>query len=208
MTNKERYKRAFSALQSSGPLNLEVEEMAKLKKKHKANIAVAAAIICAVIIGGSGTAYAADLGGIREKISIWLYGNETEVEVTEHQEDGGYTFSYEHDGETVVMGGGGVSLDDNGNETWLSAEEVLAEMNGSANIEEDENGRVWVYYYDQQIDITDLFNEENICRITLMHEGLPAYLEITREGNGSYPFSQTDHLSDEEKELYSYVTTE
>lgn len=208
MTNKERYKRAFSVLQSSGPLNLEVEEMAQLKKKHKANIAVAAAIICAVIIGGSGTAYAADLGGIREKISIWLYGTETEVEVTEHQEDGGYTFSYEHDGETVVMGGGGVSLDDNGNETWLSAEEVLAEISDSATIEEDENGRVWVYYYNQQIDITDLFNEENICRITLMHEGLPAYLEITRKGNGAYPFSQTDHLSDEEKELYSYVTTE
>lgn len=72
------------------------------------------------------------------------------------QEDGGYTFSYEHDGETVVMSDGGISLSDNGGETWLS----------------------------------------------------PAYLAITREGNGSCPFSHTNQLSDEEKELYSCVTTE
>lgn len=208
MTNKERYKRAFSALHSSGLFYLEVEKMAQLKKKHKANIAVAAAIICAVIIGGSGTAYAADLGGIREKISVWLYGAKTEVEVTEHQDEGGYTFSYEHDGETEVMGGGGVSIDDDGNETWLSAEEVLAEMNNSASIGEDENGRVWVYYYDQKIEITDLFNEEGICRIAITHEGNPAYLEITREEDGSYPFSQSNQLSEAEKVLFSNITTE
>lgn len=35
MTNKERYKQAFSALQSSQKLSLEVEEMAEFQKKRK-----------------------------------------------------------------------------------------------------------------------------------------------------------------------------
>lgn len=205
MTNKERYKRAFSALPSSVLIDLEVEKMAQLKKKHKANIAAAAAIICAVIIGGSGTAYAADLGGIREKISIWLHGARTEVEVTDHETDGGYTFSYEHDGETVTMGGGGVSIDDDGNETWMSAEEVLLEMNDSASVEEDEKGRVWVCYYDQKIEITDLFDENGVCRIVVTHDKNSAYLEISREEDGSYPFSQTNHVTEKEKDLYSHV---
>lgn len=205
MTNKERYKRAFSALQSSGLIDLEVEKMAQLKKKHKANIAAAVAIICAVIIGGSGTAYAADLGGIREKISIWLHGTKTEVEVTDHETDGGYTFSYEHDGETVTMGAGGVSIDGDGKETWLSAEEVLSEMNNSASVEKDESGKVWVYYYDQKVEITDQFNEEGICRIVVTHGENSAYLEITREEDGSYPFCQTNQVPEEEKDLYSHV---
>jgi hypothetical protein len=38
MTNKERYKQAFSAVQSSRQLCLEVEEMARIEKKHKKNI--------------------------------------------------------------------------------------------------------------------------------------------------------------------------
>ena len=56
MTNKERYKQAFSALQSSRKLSLEVEEMAEFQKKRKKNIVAAAAVACAVIVCGSGTA--------------------------------------------------------------------------------------------------------------------------------------------------------
>ena len=55
MTNRERYKQAFSALQTSGKISLEVEDMAKLQKKHKKNIAAAAAVACAAFIGVSGT---------------------------------------------------------------------------------------------------------------------------------------------------------
>ena len=67
MTNKERYKQAFSALQSSQKLSLEVEEMAEFQKKRKKNIVAAAAVACAVIICGSGTAYAAVLEGFRRR---------------------------------------------------------------------------------------------------------------------------------------------
>lgn len=38
MTNKERYKQAFSTLHSSGQFTLEVEEMKQIQKKAQENI--------------------------------------------------------------------------------------------------------------------------------------------------------------------------
>ena len=35
MTNKEKYKQAFSVLQTSGDLTMEVDKMALLKRKQK-----------------------------------------------------------------------------------------------------------------------------------------------------------------------------
>ena len=93
MTNKEKYKQAFSALHTSGQTNWEVEKMIQINKKHKTNIAVAAAVTCAVLIGVSGTAYAADLGGIQEKIALWIHGQKTEVDIS--FEEGSYTYTYE-----------------------------------------------------------------------------------------------------------------
>ncbi len=200
MTDKELYKQAFSALHSSAQISLEAEEMAKIQKKHKTNMAVAAALICAVIIGGSGTAYAADLGGIQQKLSLWLHGKETEVDVTATG-NGGYTFSYEENGQIKEMGGGGVSIDESGNETWLYADELAEDMNRYADVYEDENGIVHVYYYDQIIDITNLFDQEGICRILLSHNGEKSYLKVTRDEDGSYPFSQRK-VPEDDKELY------
>ncbi len=203
MTNKERYKQAFSALHPSGRLSWEVEEMAMIQKKHKTNMAVAAAIACAVIIGGSGTVYAADIGGIQEKLSLWLYGEKTQVDVTENSGGGGYTFTYEHDGETEMVGGGGVSIGEDGTETWLSAGEVAESINKSAYVRADEKGRVWVYYYDQKSDITELF-QENRCLISLSHDDQPIYLEIIREEDGFYSCSQTNKL-EQDIESYTFV---
>lgn len=93
MTNKERYKQAFSALRPSRQISLEVEEMARIEKKHRTNMAVAAAIACAVILGGSGTVYAADIGGIRQKLSMWIHGTQTDVMVTDN---GGIGYTFTH----------------------------------------------------------------------------------------------------------------
>ncbi len=187
MTNKERYKQAFSAIHPSGRLSLEVEEMARIQKKHKSNMTIAAAIACAVIIGASGTVYAADIGGIQEKLSLWLYGEKTRVDVTE--DGGGYTFTYEQDGETESVGGGGIIIDEDGTETRMSAGEVAESMNKHASVLEDENGRIWVCYYDQKTDITEFF-DQNVCRISISHDGEPVYLDITQEEDG-FSFSQS-----------------
>lgn len=205
MTNRERYKQAFSALHPSGRFSLEVEEMARIQKKHKTNMAIAAAIACAVIIGIPGTVYAADIGGIQEKLSIWLYGEKTQVDVTENV-GGGYTFTYEHDGETEQVGGGGVSIDADGTEIWMDAGEIAEEMSRSASVEEDQEGRVWVYYYDQKSDITGLF-EQDRCLISLSHGDELIYLEITRENDGFYSYTQSSE-PDYDKELYTFVPAE
>lgn len=208
MTNRERYKQAFSTLQSSSQHTWEVEEMTLIQKKHRKNIAVAAAVACAVVIGAGGTAYAADLGGIQEKISMWLYGTQREVNVTENGENGygGYTFTYMQDGETKSIGGGGVSIDADGNETWLSADEVAAEMSNFADIDVDEDGKVWIYYYDQKVDITDSFDENGICNLTLTHEDKTVYLEITKDEDGGYSLTQTENPTADSSEKYSGKT--
>lgn len=192
MTNRERYKQAFSSLHSSGQFTLEVEEMEQIRRKHRKNIAVAAAVACAVVIGTGGTVYAADIGGIQQKISMWLSGSQREVDVTGNGENGygGYTFTYSEDGETKEISGGGVSIDDEGNETWMSADEVAACLSSSAEIDVDEDGRVWIYYYDQKIDITDSFDENGACSLTLSHEDQTVHLEIKKDEDGRYSFAQ------------------
>ena len=206
MTNKERYKQAFSALQTSVQLSMEVEKMAEIQKKHKRNIIAAAAIACAVVIGGSGTAYAADIGGIQEKVYIWLHGAQTEADIVENGE-GGYEVRYERDGEEQgVTAFGGVSIDSDGTVDWLSVDELVEGLNESADVDKDADGRVWVYYYDQKVDITDLFDDEGVCRVKMTHEGQVIYLEIEQGEYGGFPYSQTNDLPEEEIEKYIDIT--
>lgn len=204
MTNKERYKQAFSAVQSSRQLCLEVEEMARIEKKHKKNMAVAAAVACALVIGVPGTVYAADIGGIQEKITMWLYGRQMEVEVTENG-SGGYQFTYDRgDGEEEIMGYGGVAIDEDGGMTWLSADELAGQINESVSVEEDADGRVWVYYQDQKMDITDLFDENGVYGFNLEKGDRTVYVEVTKNADGTYFFTQTD---DESPTSSTKVTT-
>lgn len=210
MTNKERYKQAFSALQTSGKKSLEVTDMAMIQKKHRKNIAAAAAM-CAAFIGVSGTVYAADIGGIQEKVSIWMYGREEEVVITGNG-DGSFTLHYDCDDDNQgAMGFGGVAIgeDANGNasERWLSADEIVVSINQTANVEEDADGRVWVYYYDQKADVTDLFDEEGICKVSLTYEGQTVYLEIERGEASDYAYSQMKDLP-EDSECYTPVGTQ
>lgn len=61
MTNKEKYKKAFSALEPHECSFQEVEQMAVLQKKTKMKIAAAMITGC-VLLGGTGTAYAMNVG--------------------------------------------------------------------------------------------------------------------------------------------------
>ena len=53
MTNKEKYKQAFSVLHTSDISEGEVKYMAKLKKQQKMKLAAAAIAVC-VIVGRNG----------------------------------------------------------------------------------------------------------------------------------------------------------
>ena len=63
MTNKERYKQAFSVLHTSDQFSVEVENMSRLNKKHNMKVAAAVLAGCILLAGGTGTAYAANVGG-------------------------------------------------------------------------------------------------------------------------------------------------
>jgi len=203
MTNKEKYKEAFSVLQASGSKSLEVEKMIKLKRKHKMNIAAAVAVGC-IVLGGSVSAYAADVGGIKTKLSVWIHGSEVEVDVTDN-EDGSYSYTYNENGKEIEGGGGGVSMDGDGTERPLSAQEFFETMSEEPDVDTDEDGNVWVYYYDQKFDITNLFDEDNVCRIVLTHEDEKVYVKVTADQDGSYPYECTNDLEDEEESLYTPV---
>ena len=118
MTNKERYKQAFSVLHASKDISLD----AMLKREAKKNFRLAptlAACLCLVALLGSMTvAYAADIGGIKEIIYAWIHGARTEVEVT-HTPGGGYSFTYQEDGTVYENLGCGVGVLDNVKEEGL-----------------------------------------------------------------------------------------
>ena len=105
MTNKEKYKQAFSVLHTSDISEGEVKYMAKLKKQQKMKLAAAAIAVC-VIVGGTGTAYAANVGGIQRTIQLWMHGDQTSATLDLNTDNGSYSLEYKDtDGNTVTQGG-------------------------------------------------------------------------------------------------------
>ena len=184
MTNKEKYQKAFSVLQPSQCSFTEVEKMAKFQKKAK--IRTAAAIITGcILIGGTGTAYAANVGGIQRTIQLWIHGDQTNATL-DVKDDGTYTMEYyDENGESVQRGGGGVAINSDGTERPLTAEELMAEID-SPEVEYEEDGSVWVYYHNQKIDITDKFNENNICFVKIKDGKQTLYLTVKYHNGYSY----------------------
>ena len=133
MTNKERYKQAFSALQPTSEIRLEEKIMKEYKRKHTKRIIAMAAIICLAVFAGSGGAYAANVGGIQRTIQLWVHGDQTTAELNVH-DDGTYQVKIpDGNGGTKTRGGGGVAFDAFGNERALTEEEILDHLD-SPNI--------------------------------------------------------------------------
>ena len=140
MTNKEKYKRAFSVLHTSDDFDLEIKKMSLLKRKHKMNVAVATIAACVLFIGGTGTAYAKNIGDIQRTVQLWIHGDQTDA-----------TLEY------------------------LNAPEV----------EYEEDGSVWVYYYDQKIEITDKFDGDGVCYVKVSNGAKTLYMTIKYQNGWS-----------------------
>lgn len=183
MTNKEKYRQAFSVLHPSGDLSMEVEHMMINNKKARFGTAAAVAAVCLVLAGGSGAAYAANIGGIQRTIQLWMNGDQTTVEF-EYSEDGTYSLHYPgSDGTLEELGGGGVAIEDDGSERPLTEEELLEELN-SPKVEYQEDGTVWVYYREQGMEITDRF-EDDVCYVKLSDGEETLYMTILYQGGYS-----------------------
>ncbi|MCM1257773.1 MAG: hypothetical protein NC307_07960 [Roseburia sp.] len=93
-------------------------------------------------------------------------------------EEEGYTFCCVNDDTEVVWGAGGAALDENGNETILSAQEIMAEYSDTPQVDTDDA------------------------------EGITHYVKITRDNDGSYPYESTTDVPEEGKESYTQINGE
>lgn len=176
MTNSEKYKQAFSVLQTSGEISLEVEKMTIMNKKARLKAAAAIISTCLILAGGSGIAYATDIGGIQRTIQLWVNGDQTSA-TFEYNPDGSYNISIpSENGETKEFGGGGIAYEADGTERPLTEDELLEQLN-DPEVEYKDDGTVWVYYYDQKIEITDKF-EDDICYLKLSNGDGTLYMTI------------------------------
>lgn len=177
MTDKEQYKRMFDTVASFGMEPLEVCDIMKKKKKHTyMNKAAAAAAAVFLIAGSTGVAYAANVGGIQRTIQLWIHGDQTNAELV-IDETGSYDVTYQsEDGSTETLSGGGVAIESDGSERALTEEEIMEELS-MPDVEYEDDGTVWVYYYDQKMNVTDSF-EDGVCYVKLVHGEGTLYMTI------------------------------
>ena len=184
MTNHEKYKKAFSVLQPSPRSLQEVENMARLQKRTKIKTASEVGSGC-IVLGGSGIAYAANVGGIQRTVQLWIHGDQTTATLNS-SDDGTYTIEYpDEDGSISQSGEGGVALEPDGTERPLTEDEIIQEMN-APDIEYNDDGSVWVYYHDQSIDITNKFDKENVCYVKIADGDETLYLTVKYQNGFSY----------------------
>lgn len=183
MTNKEKYKKAFSAVCPSNEFSLEVEKMKKIRKQHFFKTIVASIAGCVIFMGSATAAYAMDVGGIQRTIQIWIHGDCTNVTV---QFDGDGTYSMEYtdaDGNEQFRAGGGVEFEPDGSEKPLSEDELM-ELMMMPDVEYEDDGSVWVYWLDQKVDITDKF-VDGVCYVKFEKEGEKT-MYVTVKYRGGY----------------------
>lgn len=182
MKNAEKIKRAFDALQPSRDFSMEVEEMTAKKRplsKALASVCVAAALV----IAGATAAYAADLAGFRQALSLWIQGEQRNG-VMEQVGEGEFVFIDEDGRENIYRG----TIDDGSGERPMTMDEMLhnEEMEAHPFFEEKENGSVWMYYKEQKVDITEQFENGNTAFVTLDDGGKTLYFTVRWEEDGSF----------------------
>lgn len=189
MTNKEKYRRAFGVLHASEDVLTEVRNMKT--KKHlslRRTGLLCAAVILLFALASIG--YAENVGGIQRRIQLWRYGDQTDA-ILEIQ-DGSYELTYTDEDGTHTQGGGGVAIDIFGRERPLTEEELMEELRENIDVLHKEDGTVWVYYQDQSLEITDLFDENGVCYVQL--QGSEQTIYLTVEYQGGYAWSTTGYI--------------
>lgn len=198
MTNKQWYQRTFSTLHASESCLVEVKAMKRTRKLSVSRL-TAACLAAVMLIGLAAVAYAADLGGIRRAIQIWIDGDQTDAVLDIRGME--YTVTYQdQDGASHEFGGGGVAIEDDGSERPLTEDEIMEQLD-SPDVEYREDGSVWVCYHGAETEITNRFDEDGICYIQLMTDSGALYLTVKDHGGfasspHSYPPSESFNTGD------------
>ena len=191
MTNKERYRRAFGVLHASDDFLTEARMMkARKMTVRKAILLCAAAVL---ILGLATVCYAEDVGGIRRTVQLWVHGGQTDAVMD--IENGSYTLSYEDAQGYHEQGGGGVAIDSFGRERPLTEEELLEEVRSQVEVEYQDDGTVWLYYQEQAMEITDLFDENKVCYVQIKTGTETLY--VTVKYGGSFAWSSSGYVQPE-----------
>lgn len=189
MFDKKQYQRTFGVLHASGDFLKEDSTMQTAKPFPVRRIV----ILCAAVIlvfSMSIVCYAEDVGGIRRTIQLWIHGDQTTA-VLDIQ-NGEYTIHYEDaDGTPHEQSGGGVAFNPDGSERPLTDEEIMEHVMDEARMPEIDyrkDGSVWVYYMDQEMEITDNFNSDGVCFIQLKNGSDVLYLTVKyQNGHATSP---------------------
>ena len=144
-----------------------------VKSRRVIGIILAACLVFTLAV----TAYAADIGGIRRLIQIWLYGEQTTAVLD--VQNGQYTLTDEEG--SFIRGGGGVAFEPDGSERPLTEEEILEHLD-QPELYHKEDGTIWVYYRGQKIEITDRFDADGYCYLELRNGTEILYATIERNG--------------------------
>lgn len=179
MTEKELYRKTFDEVAASGMRKLEVCDIMNNVRVHKIPKKTSAVLVAAVLfVVGVVGAYAADIGGFRHTVQLWLYGEQ--VEITVSGVDGSYQIE-DSDGE-VIQSGGGIAIEPNGSERPLTEDEIMEELGHAQPMINVVDGKMTLYFEDQIIDISEKF-EDGICRIELPdRNGMTLYVTVRDDG--------------------------
>ena len=178
MSNKENYKKAFSVLKSSCDFTLEEKRMNRIKRENTHRNLLAAAAVMLVVLAGSGTAYAADLGGIRETVQMWIHGEQTDVTINDE------SIEYvDEDGNVQVETG--VEVGPEIGERPLTGEEIAEEKVNEVYVDKTDDGKVIMYFHDKQFDVTDnIANKEYTFHVVT--DGSEVYVKLDFDENGDF----------------------
>ncbi len=189
MTNSDRYKASFDNLHLSGDFRMRLaqslekeREDSKVRNIRAFSIGRIAAIVAVCTLACGTVCYAADLGGIRTTIRMWIHGQDESVDVLDTG-DGSFVWTDEN-GEN--HGFGGYSMTEGGEITTMSAEEIAACMNNGAELVSEE-GRIFFCYRNIREDVTDLIGSDHTLYVHISDPSNPnTYFGFGDIGQGSY----------------------
>lgn len=183
MTDRERYKKASDIITPSEGMDIMryVEEKEMEKKKSFRPLRKLAAVCAAlvVVLGLGSFAYAADLGGIKHPINVWLHGELTEVTI-EQVGEGQFEVTYP-DGHKRSTGG---MVAEGGQMRGVNMEEIKDHLLTEVDATQDENGKYWIYIRDHKIDITDQIKEKGFAQVKVKDGILADYITVVFYDNG------------------------
>lgn len=178
MSNKENYKKAFSVLKSSCDFTLEEKRMNRIKRENTHRNLLVAAVAMLVVLAGSGTAYAADLGGIRETVQMWIHGEQIDVTIKDE--------SIEYvDKDGNVQEETGYEVNPKTGERPLTGEEIAEEKLNEVDVDKTDDGKMILYFHDKKFDVTDNIANNNNKFHVVADDG-EIYVELDVDSIGDF----------------------